>query len=84
MEINEILKRRSPAHYTVEEIQFAVQEYIFKKKGVRVDINIYRDFPEDGILNQWGIIELDKQCTMLLSAFTDVQNNYYNDTKDTN
>lgn len=77
MNIDEILKRPSPANYTIEELEYAVSEYIFKKKGQRVEVNIRKDLPKDMVLNQFQIMKLHKQHTDLMSAFGDVQQNYY-------
>lgn len=76
MEINEILTRRSPAFYTVEELQFAIEKYIEKKKNQKVTVNIMKGMPEDGVLNQYDIMKLSQQYTDLMSAFTHVQMNY--------
>lgn len=76
MEILEIINRRSPAVYTIDELQFALEKYIHKKKGVEVKINIFKGMPEDGILNQNQIMHMHRQHSELLLAFKDVQENY--------
>lgn len=75
MEIKEILTRPSPAVYTVEELQFAIEQYILKKKNQNVTIDIFKGMPD--VLNQNEIMHMHLQHQMLLSAFNDVQTNYY-------
>ena len=42
MDLNEILNRKSPSVYSVEEMQFVVEKYIKFVKNVEVNINIYK------------------------------------------
>ena len=76
MEINEILQRPSPAYYTQDEIVFAVEKYIEKKKGVRVKIDILKKYQDLDSLNPFGIFTLQKEYENLWKAFDIVQQNY--------
>lgn len=76
MEINEILQRPSPAYYTQDEVIFAVEKYIEKKKGVKIKINILKNFQDLDSLNPFGIFALQKEYEKLLKAFEIAQQNY--------
>lgn len=75
MDIKEIIQRKSPAIYTVEELQFAVEKYIEQKKGQNVVVNIYKDMNMSQ-LTQHDILRMDSQHVMLMNAFNIVQQNY--------
>ena len=42
MEIKELVSRNSPQYYSTDEMIFLVTEYIKEKKGVFVDINLFK------------------------------------------
>ena len=75
MDIKEIIQRKSPATYTVEELQFAVEKYIEQKKGQNVVVNIYKDMNMSQ-LTQFDMLRMDSQHVMLMNAFNIVQQNY--------
>ena len=75
MDIKEIIQRKSPATYTVEELQFAVETYIEQKKGQNVVVNIYKDMNMSQ-LTQFDMLRMDSQHVMLMNAFNIVQQNY--------
>lgn len=77
MNIDEILKRKSPAYYTVDEMSFAVEKYIEKKKGIKVHVNIFKNFKKLDNLNPFGLITLKQEHNKLFNAFETVQLNYY-------
>jgi hypothetical protein len=76
MDIIEIIDRSSPAYYTVEELQFAVEKYIEQKKGKSVKVNIYKGMPENMGLNHFWINKIDAEYSNLMNAFTVVQREY--------
>lgn len=75
MDIIEILERKSPAKYTIEELQYAIEMYIKQKKDADVKVNIYRGVPENN-MNPFQIASLHEQHLKLLRAFETVQLNY--------
>lgn len=77
----EILTRPSPSYYTVEEIEFVVADYVFKKKGVRIKVNIYKDLPQFGTLNPFGKFKMENEYKNLFKALEIIQQDYYNDIK---
>lgn len=79
----EILTRPSPAYYTVEEIEFVVADYVFKKKGIRIKVNIYKDLPSTGgiYLNPFGKFKMENEYKNLFKALEIIQQDYYNDIK---
>lgn len=77
MNILEILDRPSPAHYTVEELQFAVEQYIKQKKNIDVTVNIFKGMPTTP--EGWdhsSIIKMDAEYTNLMTAFNIVQREF--------
>ena len=75
MDIKEIINRKSPAHYTVEELQFAVEKYIEQKKGVKVEVNVYSGIMMNK-MTQFDILRLEQQYLKLMNAFDSVQRKY--------
>lgn len=83
MNVIEILTRPSPSYYTVEEIEFVIADYIFRKKGIRIKINIYKDLPTTGdlYLNPFGQFKMENEYKNLFKALEIIQQDYYNDIK---
>lgn len=77
MDIREILERKSPAYYTISEMEFAVQSYIQKKTNRTILLNVHKNFKDLNKLNPFAQFELQKEYSKLMKAFTIVQNNYY-------
>lgn len=76
MDIKEILERPSPALYQIEEMEFAVEQYIYQQKNKVVKVETLRDFPKNGLLNQYGIMMYQDAINKLFLAFETVQKNY--------
>lgn len=68
MDLNEILNRKSPSVYSVEEMQFVVEKYIKFVKNVEVNINIYKGIDINN-LNQIDVIRLYNEHNRLFNAF---------------
>ena len=68
MDLNEILNRKSPSVYSVEEMQFVVEKYIKFVKNVEVNINIYKGININN-LNQLDIIRLHNEHNRLFNTF---------------
>ena len=68
MDLNEILNRKSPSVYSVEEMQFVVEKYIKFVKNVEVNINIYKGIDINN-LNQIDVIRLHNEHNRLFNAF---------------
>ena len=82
MDLNEILNRKSPSVYSVEEMQFVVEKYIKFVKNVEVNINIYKGIDINN-LNQIGVIRLHNEHNRLFNAFNIVHKEILkNDYKD--
>lgn len=77
MNIKEILERKSPATYTISEMEFAVQKYIHKKTNTEVSVNVHKNFQDLNNINPFGVFELQNEYQRLMHAFSIVQNNYY-------
>lgn len=78
MNIDELLKRPSPQIYTVDEAKFIVEKYIEKKKGVKVDINVFKKtgYPTED-MNPFGIFVLQTEFRNLWEAMLIASERYY-------
>ena len=74
MDLNEILNRKSPSVYSVEEMQFVVEKYIKFVKNVEVNINIYKGIDINN-LNQIDVIRLHNEHNRLFKAFNVAEKN---------
>lgn len=82
MNIKEIFERKSPAYYEISEMEYAVEQYIFIKKNIKVKINVYKDIDLNQInFNPFMQIKLQDEYEKLEYAFNIAQKNYKNDIK---
>lgn len=79
MNAKEILERRSPAYYTIEELEFLVSDYIYRKKGIRVKVNVHKEMPEGQVyLNPFGKFKIENEYKNLFNALEIIQKDYFN------
>lgn len=69
MDIKELLSRKSPSIYTIEEACFIVEKYIFQEKGKIVKINIFKNVDMQNINDPISTMILTEQLQMLNYAF---------------
>jgi hypothetical protein len=83
MNVIEILNRPSPSHYTVEELEFVIADYIFKKKGQRIKVNIYKNADLSmHYLNPFGRVKMEAEYKNLFLALEIIQKDYYKNNND--
>lgn len=69
MDIKELLSRKSPSIYTIEEACFIVEKYIFQETGKIVKINIFKNVDMQNINDPISTMILTEQLQMLNYAF---------------
>ena len=75
MIVEEIINRKSPQYFEVEEKIFVVQQYINDRKNVSVNINLTKNFRDGNPFNKFNYL---KQLEKLDSAFHDACKYYLN------
>ena len=65
MDVNEIVKRKSPQLITQKEMEYVVESYMKEKKGVSVDVNILKGIGNHPLRNAF----ISRQLSILNEAF---------------
>lgn len=69
MDLKEILTRKSPSFYTVEEACFVVEQYIYQVTNKKVKINIYKGTERLSPTHQMYTVLISNQLRLLNDAF---------------
>lgn len=77
MDVLEICKRETGSHFTIEEMEYVIEQYIKERKGVQVNIDTFRDYRD----RRFTMVEsmfAQRDLNMLHKAF-DVAAEYFID-----
>lgn len=69
MDLKEILSRKSPSYYSIEECIYVVERFIQQNKNVYVTINIYKNIDTNYINHPVVKAMLSNQLNLLNKAF---------------
>lgn len=69
MDLKEILNRKSPSYYSIEECIYVVEKFIQQSKSVYVNINIYKNIDLNYLNHPVVKTMLSNQLNLLNKAF---------------
>lgn len=69
MDLKEILSRKSPSYYSIEECVYVVEKFIQQNKNINVTINIYRNIDLNYLNHPVVKTMLSNQLNLLNKAF---------------
>lgn len=69
MDLKEILSRKSPSYYSIEECIYVVEKFIQQNKSVYVNINIYKNIDLSYLNHPVVKTMLSNQLNLLNKAF---------------